>query len=140
MSNESCMPTFDVEVASVEEFLRLLEQREVDENLSQSPRGEIRKAVFVAQSLDRRDSSYGWSLVRRYVVAAFAYGQDSVFYSRTSSNAVEPPEATSMAEERQRTAYQEVRGEIERSLEEMDLEVPVYEGFLRRSADPGEER
>lgn len=139
MSNEPCIPAFDVEVATVEEFLRLLEQREEGEAISQSSRGEIRKAVFIVGSLDRRDSGYGWPMVRRYVVVAFTYGQDSVFYYRTSSNAVEPPEAAAMAEDRLRAAYREVREEIERGLEELDLEVPVYEGFLRRPADPGEE-
>src|SRR5215207_3968014 len=117
MTNEEQGPSFGIETATVEEFLRLLKEREEDETSPGEFRGETRKAVFVAQMLDQRSSNYGYPSVRRYVVAAFAYGQDLVSFSRTTSNAVELPEIVSRAAERQQEAYEEIRAEIERGLE-----------------------
>jgi hypothetical protein len=125
---------FEIEVASVEEFLRLLKERE-DESADQDGRGATRRAIFVAQMMDRRPSNYAFPLIRRYVVAAFAYGSDRVSYTRTTSNAVELPETVEKTEDRQQEAYEEVRAEIERGLRELALRVPIHEGFLRHPAD-----
>jgi len=130
--------TFGVEAATVEEFLRLLKEREEGEASLGGSRGATRKAVFVAQMLDQRSSRYGYPAVRRYVVAAFAYGRDLVSYSRTTSSAVELPEIASRAAERQQEAYEEIRANIERGLEGMGLDLLVYEGSLRCSAELGE--
>ena len=92
-------PGFEIEVASVEEFLKLLKERE-DEGGEQEGNSAMRKAVFVAQMMDRRPSNYGFPLIRRYVVAAFAYGRDRVSYTRTTSNAVELPEMVTKTEDR----------------------------------------
>lgn len=46
----------------------------------------------------------------------------------------------SRVEERQQKAYEEIRAEVERGLEETGLGVRVHEGFLRRLADNNEER
>ena len=81
-------PGFEIEVPSVEEFLKLLKERE-EEGGKQEGNRATRKAVFVAQMMDWRPSNYGFPLIRRYVVAAFAYGRDRVSYTRTTSNAVE---------------------------------------------------
>jgi hypothetical protein len=128
-------PTFGVEAATVEEFLRLLKDREEGEASLGGPRGATRRAVFVAQMLDQRSSSYGYPSIRRYVVVAFAFGRDLVSYCRTTSSAVELPEMASRAAERQQEAYEEIRAEIERGLEGMGLDLPVYEGFLRCRAE-----
>jgi hypothetical protein len=125
-------PIFEVEATTVEEFLRLLKQREEGQAASRGSGGATKRAVFVARMLDRCGSSYGHPLVTRYVVAAFAYGPDAVFYRRTTSNAVELPEIAGRTEERQQEAYEEIRTEIERGLEEIGLELPVYEGSLHR--------
>lgn len=130
---------FEVEAASVEEFLRLLGGRESAEGSRLEQRGAARRAVFVAQLLDRRGSGYGFPKVRRYVVAAFAYGPDVVSYKRTTSNAVELPEIAGKTAERQREAYEEVRAEIEHGIEGANLEVPVHEGFLLHPTSPGDE-
>ena len=74
------------------------------------------------------------------MVAAFAYRRDRVSYTRTTSNAVELPEMMTKTEDRQKEAYEEIRGEIERGLEGLDLHVPVHEGFLRHPADNGREK
>jgi translation initiation factor 2B subunit (eIF-2B alpha/beta/delta family) len=78
--------TFGVEASTVEEFLRLLKEREEGETSPGGQRSATRRAVFVAQMLDQRSSSYGYPSVRRYVFAAFAYGRDLVSLSRTSSS------------------------------------------------------
>lgn len=132
-------PGFEVEVASVEEFLRMLKER--DEELP-GPQGygASGKAIFVARMMDRRLSSYGFPLIRRYVVAAFAYGRDRVSLTRTTSNAVEMPETVAEIEDRQQEAYEDVRKEIGRGLEERGIRVPIHEGFLRHVANNGLER
>ena len=127
-------PGFEIEVSSVEEFLRLLKERN-EEPSSQDRYGTPRRAVFIAQMMDRRPSNYVFPLTRRYVVAAFAYGGDRVSYTRTTSNAVELPETVATTEDRQQEAYEEIRTEIERGLRELDLRVPVHEGFLRHPAE-----
>jgi hypothetical protein len=101
-------PAFEVEAATVEEFLRLLKEREQGEAPLRGGRGVTRRAIFVARLLDRRGSSYGYPLVTRYVVAAFAYGRDAVSYRRTTSNAVELPEIAGKTEERQRGSTREL--------------------------------
>jgi hypothetical protein len=132
-------PGFEVEVASVGEFLRQLKER--NEQLpGRQGYGASGRAIFVAQMMDRRPSNYGFPLVRRYVIAAFAYGRDRVSYTRTTSNAVELPETVGKIEDRQAEAYEEVRVEIECGLRDLDLEVPIHLGFLRHPADDGRER
>lgn len=130
---------FEIEVASIEEFLRLLTERE-DESADRNGQDVTRRAVFVARMIDRRPSNYGFPLVRRYVVAAFAYGRDSVSYTRTTSNAVELPETVTKIEDRQKEAYAEMRAKIERGLEDLNLHVPVHEGFLRHPGDNGQDQ
>lgn len=127
-------PGFEVEVASVGKFVRLLEERN-EEPPSRQGYGASRKAIFVAQMMDRRPSNYGYPLIRRYVVAAFAYGRDRISYTRTTSNAVELPEMATRIEDRQQEAYEEIWAEIKRGLEESDLRVSVHEGFLRHWTD-----
>jgi hypothetical protein len=128
-------PGFQVEAANVEEFLRLLKEREESESAPAGHHGSPRRAVFVARMLDRRSSRFGYPSVTRYVVAAFAHGGDVVCLRRTSSHAVELPELARTTEERQRAAYDELRAEIERGMEDADMEVPLYVGHLRRSAE-----
>ena len=127
-------PGFEIEVANVEESLRLLKERD-GEPFDRQRHGASGRAVFVAQMMDRRSSNYLFPLIRRYVVAAFAYGRDRVSYTRTTSNAVELPQMVAKTEGRQQEAYEEIRTEIERGLRELDLRVPVHEGFLRHPAE-----
>lgn len=135
MTGEEGESAFQVEAATVEEFLRLLKERQEVEEPSRGTRGTTRRAVFIAQILDQQSSGYGYPAVRRSVVAAFAYGRDLVSYRRTTSSAVELPEIARKTAERQQETYEEVRAEVERGLERMGLVLPVYEGSLRH---PGE--
>ena len=127
---------FEVEAASVEEFLRLLSRREAAETPSRSP---VRQAVFVTQLRDTRSSRYAFPKVTRHVVATFAYGPDIVSYRTTTSNAVELPEIATELAERQRQVCEQVWSEIERGIENADLGVPVREGLLRSPTDPRQE-
>lgn len=138
MNHEEAGATFGVEAATVEEFLRLLQEREEGEATLRGPRSATRRAVFVAQMSDRRSSGYGYPSVRRYVVAAFAYGRDLVCYRSTTSSAVELPEIARKTTERQQEAYEEIKAEVERGLEVMGLNLPIYEGSLQHPAEPGE--
>jgi hypothetical protein len=131
---------FEIEAATVEEFLRLLKEREEHEASMRESRSPLRRAVFVARMLNQRSSRYDFPLVTRYVVAAFAYGRDVVSYRRTTSNAVELPETAVRTEGRQREAYEEVVAEIERGLDDEDIRLPIYEGRLRRPTNFDEER
>lgn len=136
-------PGFGVETATIEEFLRLIGEREDDEASLSEPRSSIRRAIFVARMLDQRGSRYeGFPLVTRYVIASFAHGSDLVSYRRATSSAVELMETARLTEERQQEAYEEIRAEIESGLEQLDLvqHVPVYEGILRHPADTGSEK
>jgi hypothetical protein len=128
-------PGFEIEAATVQEFVRLLKERERGESASEEPRSLLRKAVFVTRMLDQRSSRFGYPLVTRYVVAAFAYGPDLVCCRRTTSHAVELPELASKTEDRQRAVYEEMRAEVARGLEEAKIGIPLYEGCLRRAAD-----
>ncbi len=139
MTKHESGSVFEVEVATIEEFLRILVEREESETPSTEPRTVARRAVFIAQLLDRRSSSYGYPSVRRYVVAAFAYGRDLISYKRTTSSAVELPDMERKIEERQEAAYEEIRTEIERGLEERRLDVPLHEGSLRHPSRADEE-
>ena len=140
MTNEEPGPSFGIEAATVEEFLRLLQEREDDEVSPRELHGATGKAVLVAQMLDQRSTSYGYPSIRRYIVATFAYECDLVSYSRTTSSAVELPEIASRTAERQHEAYEEIRAEIERGLERMGLDLPLFEGSLRNSFDTDEGR
>jgi hypothetical protein len=133
-------PGFEIEAATIEEFLLLLKEREEYKASRQGSRSSVRRAVFVARMLDQRSSRYGFPLDTRYVVAAFAYERDLISYRRTTSNAVELPETALRTEERQREAYEEVVAEIERGLDEEDVRVPIYEGRLRRPINFDQER
>jgi hypothetical protein len=128
-------PGFEIEAATVQEFLRLLKERERGELASKEPRSLLRRAVFVARMLDQRSSRFGYPLVTRYVVAAFTYGTDLVCCRRTTSHAVEVPDLTSRTEDRQRTLYEEMKAEVARGVKDANIGVPLYEGCLRRAAD-----
>lgn len=127
---------FEVEAASVEEFLRLLIGRERAEAPSQDPRSPARWAVFVAPLQDVTGGRYAFPKVTRSVVAAFAYGPDIVSYRRTTSSAVELPEVSRELIVRQREACEQLRGEVEHGIGDANLGVPVYEGHLRHSNHP----
>ncbi len=62
MTSDEFGSAFEVEAATVEEFLRLLKEREEGVAPAKESRGATRRAVFVAQMLDQRSSSYGYPL------------------------------------------------------------------------------
>ncbi len=136
MTREGSGSTFEVEAASVEEFLRLLTGREGAEGPSRNPRSVARGAVFVAPLQDVTSGRYAFPKVTRRVVATFAYGPDIISYRRTTSSAAELPEVSRELVVRQREACEQLRSEVERGIEDANLGVPVHEGHLRPPNDP----
>jgi len=129
-------PGREVGAATVEEFLRLLKERERGGSSVGEPEAPLRRAVFVARIGEARSSRYGFPKVIRYVLAAFACGWDVVCHRQLTSTAVELPETASTLEERQRVSYEELLAEVKRGLEEADLDVSLYEGSLRSFVEP----
>jgi hypothetical protein len=138
VADEEPTPALEVEVATIGELLRLLKDREEGEATEEGTSEGAGRAVFVARVLERRSSRYGFPLVTRRVVVAFAYRLNLVSYRRITSNAVELPETAWRTEGRQQEAYEEIRAEIGRGMRAMSLDVPIYEGSLRGPVDPGE--
>jgi hypothetical protein len=128
-------PGFEVEAATVEEFLQLLREREEVGSDPVGTRGALREAVFVAGVRETRGSRYGFPKVIRYAIAAFAYGRGVACHRRLTSSAVELPEVTRTLEERQQEACDELRAEVKRGLEEASLRVPLCEGSLPNLQD-----
>ena len=81
---------FDFETATLEEFLEILALRDLEDG--PPPEGALRRAVCVTRLFDRHSSQYGFPVVRRYVLAAFAYGGDLVTYREIKSHQMEMPE------------------------------------------------
>lgn len=135
---------FEVEAAGMEQFLELLELREARRAHDPGRGGEpaSRRAVFVTQMYDAKGSSIGAPSVRRYVVAAFALGDDLVRFERTTSRGIEFPNAPNYLgdgedpNKRQDEAYEEMRAALAGRIAERGFEVPVLEGALRHSFDP----
>lgn len=130
MKDDEAGSAYEVEVATVEELLRLLEERERDDAQGRKLGGIVRNGIFVARLLDQRVSSYGFPSVRRYVVASFIYGRDLISYRRTTSGAVELPEMVGRLEERQQTAYEQIRTEVESSIAQNSIDIAIHEGTL----------
>ena len=139
MTHDQPGSAFELEAASVEEFLRLLTGREGTGTASQTTQSAALRAVFVAPLQDVRSSSYAFPKVTRRVVAAFAYGPDVVSYRRTISSVVELPEVSRELVERQRAACEQLRVELELGINGANLEVPVREGHVRRPTGTSEE-
>lgn len=134
---------FELEAASIEEFLDLLERRERDPVVAgnESTGPFVRRAVCVTRLFDRRPSDHAFPIITRYVAAAFAYGEDLVSYRITTSNGMEMPSPADDVEKmakRQQETYEDVRSRVEQRIEELGISsrVPIVEGFLHHATDP----
>lgn len=129
---------FEVEPATVEELLSLLNLREMD--ASQKERGSaLRRAVHITRLISTHPTDYGFPYVKRHVQAAFAYDEeDLVTYRKLTSSQMEMPDETRKMNARQDEAYEKLREQIEQKISELGLkeEVPVLEGFLHHATDP----
>jgi hypothetical protein len=135
--------TFELETSSLEEFLSLLERREKDA-ANAPPRDAplLRRAVCVEALLDQVTSRYGLPFRTRYVVAAFAYGEDLITFKSVSSRSAEmgpPADDERELAAAQRRRYAEVLGAIRERLGEMSASdhIPLVEGILRHSSGSG---
>ena len=127
---------FELEPATLEEFLEILALRGLGDGLP--PEGALRRAVCVTRLFDRHSSQYGFPVVRRYVLVAFAYGEDLVTYRESTSHQMEMPEEAKKLAARQDEAYERLRGAVLAKAGGLGRrgEVRVLEGFLHHSADP----
>lgn len=133
---------FEIEASTLEEFLRLLQERQAERD-----RGTIyevealpRRAVSIAQLHDQRGSNTGFPVIRRYVLVAFAYGEDLVSYELQTSHDLEfphgPSEATEKPCERHDEAYEETKVRVRDWIasSSMTERVPILEGYLRHAS------
>ncbi len=131
-------PPYELEAAGLEEFLRLLqirikEPQAFEESLS-------RRAVCVADMYDQSSTEIGVARVKRYVRAAFVYGDDLVSLQLVSSNGYEhpDPEQVSKLEEKQTQLLDRVRESVAATIDEQTLRdrFPVVKAFIHPAKDP----
>lgn len=135
MSDDRSSPAFEAEVPNLDQFLELLARREKDDP-GNVARPLARRAVWATALLDYKSGEYGVPVVRRYLEASFAYGEDLIVYRRNTSHNMEIGEMSKDLSAKQREAYQELREQIRSALEEMGAaeEIPLLEGSLRQRA------
>lgn len=130
---------FEVEAGSVEEFLRLLDEREAERKRGVLPSVEPlpRTAVYVAPLQDIRHGGNGmpWPSVRRYVLAGFAYGEDLVSYRVDVSSGMEFPDGPDRDKPRElhNRIYEDLKTRIgDWAVYQGHERVRVLDGYLHR--------
>ncbi len=98
----------------------------------------MRRAVYVAQLHDQRGTSTGFPMIRRYVLAAFAYGDDLVSFEVQISHDLEVPRAPHARKFRERhdEEFRRLRDEIRDRIDTTGLVsrgVVVLDGYLHHS-------
>ncbi len=129
---------FELEVAGLDEFLRLLELKlKEPASLKESL---PRRAVCVADMFDRHSTESGIARVKRYVRGSFAYHEDLISIELVSSHGYEhpDPEEVRKLEEKHTRLLEHVRATIQDSLVELDgaLRFPLVRGFVHVATDP----
>jgi hypothetical protein len=125
---------FQIEVGTMEGFLKLLGSRE-EEGGSSCDDALPRRAIFVAP-LKHARLSEGIPLVTRRVRAAFSYGADLVTLTLVTADGYEFPSPSGDVEKndaRQEEVLDETRRRIEDGIETLGLSVPVRVGWLRQA-------
>ena len=130
----NALGAFEIEAGTLEQFLKLLKDREEECALSGA---EIltRRAVFVAP-LKHARLSEGIPLVTRRVRAAFAYGEDLVTLTLVTADGYEFPSPSGDVEKndaRQEEVLEKTRRRIEDGIGNLRLSVPVRVGWLRQA-------
>ncbi len=129
---------FELEVAGLDEFLRLLELKLKE---PASLRESLpRRAVCVADMFDRHSTESGIARVKRYVRGSFAYHEDLITIEVVSSHGFEhpDPEEVRKLEEKHTRLLEHVRETIQDRLVELDgaMQFPLIRGFLHVASDP----
>lgn len=143
---------FEVEVGTFEEFVNLLQAREGERGSPSGAHGGLlaaeplpRRSVFVSQLADYRGTRLGEPMVRRYVVASFAYGADLVSFEEQVSHDLEfrrgpspYPDGVRTPRKRHAEAFERLREDVRERIGAVGLEphVPVLAGHLRHPPDP----
>lgn len=133
---------FETSVSTLDELLNLLERREGDEKFQSTDQALTRRAVHVSARCRAVSTDYGVPSVTRTVVAAFAYGEDLVSFTRTTSRGIEFPAPATDAKEARRAqeeALREIRSAVEAKLSDLGLSrsVPVLHAGLAVTPKPG---
>ena len=131
-------PPYELEAAGLEEFLRLLQIRIKESQASEE--SLPRRAVCVADMYDQSSTEIGVARVKRYVRAAFVYGDDLVSLQLVSSDGYEHPnpEEVCKLEEQQTRLLVKVRESVTAAIDDqgMSSQVPVIKAFIHPAKDP----
>lgn len=139
---KSARAPFELEMAELDEFLRLLELK-VKEPASLKE-SLPRRAVCVADMFHRHSTESGIARVKRYVRASFAYHEDLISIELVSSHGFEhpDPEEVRKLEEKHMRLLEHVRETTQDRLVELDgaMRFPLIRGFLHVVTDPHSHR
>ncbi len=131
-------PPFELEAAGLDEFLRLLEIRVREPKASEDTLP--RRAICVADMYDQGTTEIGIARVKRYVRAAFVYGDDLVSLQLVSSHGYEhlDPDEVRKLEEKQTGLLAKVRDSVTAAIDEQGLgaEFPIVKAFIHPAKDP----
>jgi hypothetical protein len=131
-------PPYELEAAGLEEFLRLLQIRIKEPQASEE--SLPRRAVCVADMYNQSSTEIGVARVKRYVRAAFVYGDDLVSLQLVSSDGYEHPnpEEVCKLEEKQTRLLDKVRDSVTAEIEDSGLceRFPVVKAFIHPAKDP----
>lgn len=131
-------PPYELEAAGLEEFLRLLQIRNKEPQASEE--SLPRRAVCVADMYDQSSTEIGVARVKRYVRAAFVYGDDLVSLQLVSSDGYEHPnpEEVRKLEQLQTRLLDKVRDSVAAAIEDSGLtaQSPVVKAFIHPAKDP----
>ncbi len=130
-------PPYELEAAGLEEFLRLLEIRLREPGVSEQ--SLPRRAVCVADMFDQSSTEIGIARVRRYIRAAFVYGDDLVSLQLVSSNGYEHPDPQEVRklEDKQSRLLDRVREGIAATIDDQGLSTwcPIVKAFIHPAGD-----
>ncbi len=131
-------PPYELGAAGLDEFLRLLEARLSEPKASEE--SLPRRAICLADMYGQSSTEIGVARIKRYVRAAFVYGEDLVSLQLVSSNGYEHPDSEQVRklEEQQTRLLDNVRDSVNAATQEQGLTVrfPVVTAFIHPAKDP----
>lgn len=134
---------FELEAAGLDEFLRLLQIRVREPSAAEE--SLPRRAVCVADMYDQNLTQIGIARVKRYVRAAFVYGDDLVSLQLVSLQLVSShgyehpdPEQVRKLEEQQTRLLDNIRDSVTAAIDDqgMSSQAPVIKAFIHPAKDP----
>jgi len=133
---------YEVEVAGLDEFVRLLELKAKEPSIAKQ--SLPRRAVCVAEMRDTRSGELGIACVKRYVRAGFVWGEDLITLILVSSRGYEHPDPAEVRKLEGKLAglADAVREAIQGGLDDAGAadEFPLIRGFVRAATHVRDER